>query len=202
MTLCCADCGLRYDDPAWVEAIVPDDVWRVITPEQATPGSGILCVNCIARRCVDARLEKVPVRLTAGPLESGDAFAHHHARCRRVFDEWLQPLGLLWWSVDIDYYDDSAEFPGGTGSGDSRVVARVWAQWEYLQAKIAINVPEVAQMDDDKLERVLVHELCHILVSEMRADPDACTDHEERTVTQLANAFIWTRNLARKAAQQ
>ena len=130
------------------------------------------------------------------------AFKRHRARCQRIIRDWLQPLGLLWWQVDTLYYDDPAEFPGGAGHGDSHIVARVWAQWEYLTAKIAINVPEVAQMDDDKLERVLVHELCHILVSEMRADPDACTDHEERTVTQLANAFIWTRDRAREAAQQ
>lgn len=74
----------------------------------------------------------------------------------------------------------------------------MWAQWEYLQAKVAINVPEVARMNDDKLERVLVHELCHILVAEMRGDPDVCSDHEERTVTQLAKAFIWTRDRARE----
>lgn len=129
------------------------------------------------------------------------AFKRQRARCQRVIGEWLQPLGLLWWETTINYYDDPAEFPGGAGSGDSHVAARVWAQWEYLQATVAINVPEVARMDDDRLERVLVHELCHILVAEMRADPDVCTDHEERTVTQLAKAFIWTRDRAREGGR-
>lgn len=130
------------------------------------------------------------------------AYKRHRKRCQAIFEAWLRPLGLLWWDVTINYYRDPSEFPVGTGSADARVAARVWAQWEYLQATIAINVAEIATMDDDELERVLVHELCHILVNEVCDDSKAESPHEERTVTQLAKAFIWTRDAAREAAQQ
>ncbi|MEB2353299.1 MAG: hypothetical protein OZ924_18055 [Burkholderiaceae bacterium] len=69
MRLHCADCGMWYGDPAWVEAVVPDEVWAIITPRPDNPGAGILCINCIARRCVQARLESVPALITAGPLK-------------------------------------------------------------------------------------------------------------------------------------
>jgi len=44
-------------------------------------------------------------------------------------------------------------------------------------------------MENDQIEMTIVHELCHALVNEMRKDG---IDHEERTVTALTKAFLWT----------
>lgn len=63
----CYDCGVLYGSPAWVEAVVSDDVWKRINPTH-WQGAGILCVNCIAARCIKAGLIGVQVKLTAGPL--------------------------------------------------------------------------------------------------------------------------------------
>jgi hypothetical protein len=63
----CYDCGFPYTHPAWIEAVVPDDVWERINPTY-WQGAGLLCVNCIAVRCEEAGLRDVPVKLTAGPL--------------------------------------------------------------------------------------------------------------------------------------
>ena len=51
--IACIGCGFSYDDPAWIEAVVSDKVFEKITvsPYQ---GAGILCIQCIARRCVEA----------------------------------------------------------------------------------------------------------------------------------------------------
>ena len=60
----CEDCGLPYGEPGWIEAIVPDEVWWIITPaDPDNKRGGILCITCIARRCEEAGLEDVPVLL-------------------------------------------------------------------------------------------------------------------------------------------
>lgn len=67
MELACYDCGALYGDPAWIEAVVPHDVWNAHISPTGDDG-GILCIACMARRAVAAGLESVPVRLTAGPF--------------------------------------------------------------------------------------------------------------------------------------
>lgn len=46
----CADCGIEYGGPQWVEAVVPDRVWNTIRPADSSEGGGLLCIGCIARR--------------------------------------------------------------------------------------------------------------------------------------------------------
>lgn len=64
--LACEDCGVLYASPSWVEAVIPNELWNKISPRGN--GGGILCINCIAARCVARGLSGVPVMLTAGPL--------------------------------------------------------------------------------------------------------------------------------------
>jgi len=52
-------------------------------------------------------------------------------------------------------------------------------------------------MDGDEIERAVVHELCHILVNEMREDE---IHHEERVVTGLQKAFMWVAGESGKIA--
>lgn len=119
------------------------------------------------------------------------AYKRHIARCQPLFDEWLTKLGLMWWSVEISYYDKRKQFRKDNGG---IAAARVWADWRYMSANISVCVPVVATMDDDDLERAIVHELCHALVNEMReSDPDI--KHEERVVTTLTSAFMWVRDV-------
>jgi hypothetical protein len=63
----CYDCGLPYDDPGWIDILVPDDVWEIINPTYHE-GAGLLCITCIARRCIEARLTTVIATLTSGPF--------------------------------------------------------------------------------------------------------------------------------------
>lgn len=70
----CYDCGLKYDDPAWVDVLIPDEIWETINPTYHE-GAGLLCFNCIARRCAAAGLDKVPVRLMSGALTNQDTDA-------------------------------------------------------------------------------------------------------------------------------
>lgn len=65
-TVTCHDCHLPYGGPAWIEAVVPNEIWSRISPTH--DDGGILCINCMARRCADMGLEDVPVMLAAGPF--------------------------------------------------------------------------------------------------------------------------------------
>ena len=55
----CYDCGLKYDDVGWIEAIIPDKVWNFISP--TGDEGGILCVTCISRRLAEKGLRRIPV---------------------------------------------------------------------------------------------------------------------------------------------
>lgn len=58
----CDGCGLGYGSDGWIECIVPDEVWRQISPTH-DEGS-LLCITCIARAVKRLGLSDVPVRLT------------------------------------------------------------------------------------------------------------------------------------------
>lgn len=116
------------------------------------------------------------------------AFKRQRKRVTDLVTYWQPKLGLGWWSIDLDFYDDAGDFI--KAEGDSQAAFRVWARWQYLKATIAVNAPAVKSMSDRKLAYAVVHELCHLLVNEMReADPDG--KHEERVVTVLSNVMIW-----------
>jgi len=106
------------------------------------------------------------------------------------FTKWLTPLGLLWWSVKVSYYDDPNEVLQIFGDpGENRAVfAHTTVDWKYSIAWIQVNLLAVNITPEEDLEEAVVHELVHILVNEMR---EGEMHHEERVVTGLQKAFIW-----------
>lgn len=71
----CADCGIEYGGPQWVEAVVPDRVWNTIRPADSSEGGGLLCIGCIARRLrLIPGIGRVPVWLCGTePLDAREA---------------------------------------------------------------------------------------------------------------------------------
>ncbi|MHA1402130.1 MAG: hypothetical protein ACTSQE_17420 [Candidatus Heimdallarchaeaceae archaeon] len=57
----CYDCGLEYGGDAWIEAIIPDEIWNEISPTGG--GGGILCISCIAKRIKQKGYKDIPVWL-------------------------------------------------------------------------------------------------------------------------------------------
>ena len=72
----CYDCGIKYSDPGWIEAIIPDKVWNIISPTNNQ--GGLLCITCISKRLSERGLKDIPVwlcgtePLKAMPGEPGD----------------------------------------------------------------------------------------------------------------------------------
>lgn len=111
-------------------------------------------------------------------------------RARRYFEQWTYLLGLRWWDVQVRWYDNERDFRKASGATTDNVAMRISADWRYVAATIWVNVPAIAELSDEELERSIVHELCHVLVSEMHESGEG---HEERVVTMLSKAFMWVR---------
>jgi Zn-dependent protease with chaperone function len=117
-------------------------------------------------------------------------------RVKAAVEKWLQPLGLEWWDVKIVYYSNPTDIVRIFASDEFLVVpAKTWADWRYGTAEVAVNLPAFDEIDKDKVETVILHELIHVLVNEMRT---VGLDHEERVVTGLTKAFLWVEAAAKE----
>lgn len=122
--------------------------------------------------------------------------AVQRARIVRLIDLWHTPLGLRFWKVQHVYYRELLPRVGAIRTVDGEIqdpVARCEADWRYFHATIRWACPLTEELTDDELEEIFVHECTHILVNEMRGDPDDWLDHEERVVSTLTKAFLWVR---------
>lgn len=104
-----------------------------------------------------------------------------------------QRLDLGWcevhvrFSVKLDGADDDASHP--------RVAAVCQPDWEYRQASIVVYPAETAVMTDDEVFKMVVHELCHVLIaplwSEVSAkDGERLGKHNELACENVARALL------------
>lgn len=114
-------------------------------------------------------------------------------------DKWHSTLGLRWWNVTYSYSRDPLKSEAAEGR---TCLAQTMVNWEYMKATITFDMQAVIDETDDDLEVCFVHECMHIFVNEMRmwaesempsGKMDEAIKHEERVVTQLTNAVIWSR---------
>ncbi len=130
-------------------------------------------------------------------------YAAQKRRVLRIIKWWRDELGLRWWHINWEFYDNADPQLFAMEDG-GRAFANAKVDWPYLDATIDLNMPRAEDYTDDELENALVHEMCHILVREMRDDREHAQSahplivHEERVCTTLASAFIWVRKRAEK----
>ena len=117
------------------------------------------------------------------------------ARIRALNEKWATllvegwQLGLAF--VREDFKVDDEISPGTLATSNAR--------WPYKVALISFNMPHCLENNDEELEEAFVHELCHLLVNELRwregEDKDGYRmEHEEHACTELARAFIRVNN--------
>lgn len=125
------------------------------------------------------------------------AFQREQRRITRFVKKWRQTLGLNQWRIEHTYHDGPFDVDGSTKSG---AVGACTAHWEYQTAHLEFDVSELANYDDERVEEVVIHELMHAMVNEMRLQnlPTGWTRdagdaaHEEHVVTMLTNAILYT----------
>lgn len=114
---------------------------------------------------------------------------------RTAMDKWTYRLGLRWWNVEAYCYKGKRARKFFKSDDDSTILARTFADWRYSEAVVYFNLPALRDMSVEEIERTVVHELCHVLVNEMRSGD---IDHEERVVTGLTKAFQWTEEFSKQ----
>lgn len=112
-------------------------------------------------------------------------------RLSRLLRPWVKRLGLHDWEAKVIVSKDALGTPT-LGSQISSVLACCYPSWMYKSTYIEFSGPSLLNLDDDDLERAIVHELFHCKVDEMSKNDGIPDPHEERVVTELTDAAIWT----------
>lgn len=110
---------------------------------------------------------------------------------RKYVEQWVSVTGLAYWHIDILYSSETKEARIGNGNN---VAGYCECEWQYQKATITFYPKAMKSLKAEDIERVVVHELMHIFLNEMREDD---INHEERCATQLQKAFIWVRDHAK-----
>ncbi len=130
-------------------------------------------------------------------------FAAQQSRVQKAFDKWKSPTGLDGWVVCHTWYRD-----GSAGEEYRKATARADCSWEYIHVMFHWNLQSIAVHDDKEVDRIVRHEICHVLVNEMRewsswpASGDGALKHEERTVSRLASILLWCRQEGQEDAKK
>lgn len=122
-----------------------------------------------------------------------------------LIEKWREHLGLGWWRCSFVYERNGipAEEKRKNDSTHLVVAATCDADWRYMEARISFDMTVLQHEDDDVIEKIFVHECCHVLVDEMRCTGDHThnIDHEERVVSSLQKAFLWVYKAGRDAME-
>lgn len=111
-------------------------------------------------------------------------------KVQKHIDKWVDILGLYGWRITCHWYRGAIpDYPESTAIAQD-------IQWEYLHGRMRFDLTKMEDLEADPryFERVVLHELLHFVVNEMRD----CTDnegnfhikHEERVVQTLTLAFM------------
>lgn len=127
-------------------------------------------------------------------------YAAQKKRVKKYLDKWIASIGLGWWKINIEWETvRSEEDDRGSCAAEARTT------WEYREATIVFYLEVVAGESDEELEYIVLHELMHVFVNEMREWQCATAEtvyeavrHEERVCTDLAKAFLWASRMKGK----
>lgn len=119
------------------------------------------------------------------------------SRIRFFIKKWAKILRLADWSIRVQYTRDAVCVDDGTGY---EIGAKVTTSWQYKMMNLEFNLQSTINASISEVEKIVVHELCHAVVNEMRewcgenrsADEgsESAIAHEERVVTELTNILI------------
>ena len=117
-------------------------------------------------------------------------------RVRKLWDKWFRPIGLGWWQVDLNWARERDEDEPATAGMTT-------TNWQYRTASVTFFLPATLELDDEKLEEVVVHELTHILCGPIQdMSSDERREITEHTVTTIARSLIWAREAGEKAKKK
>lgn len=83
-------------------------------------------------------------------------------KVRKLAATWQERLGLDHWEIEHVFFD---AYEADDRQDDYKTTAITEARWQYLQAKIKWYFPSMLRHSDEVIEKILVHELCHVLLA-------------------------------------
>ena len=101
----------------------------------------------------------------------------------RLAREWIGRTWLGWWRIDVVFLSGKEYRKRMKGHS----VAFCATQWQYMEATVYVNSAVLKGIEKDRIEYVVVHELMHVFLNEMR---EKGIEHEERVATFLARSFM------------
>lgn len=119
-------------------------------------------------------------------------YAKQKQRILVYIDKWFKQIGLGWFKVNFVW--DRSISDGRAGSTVS--------SWQYKEATITWFLLVTNDMSDDDIERLVVHEFSHVLLSGLaqtqECDAGLCagtlsSQVNEYTTTLVTDALIWAR---------
>jgi hypothetical protein len=99
--------------------------------------------------------------------------------------KWQSNLFLGMWKINVtirDYIGDDSTIDGYS------TTATCATSWQYFTASIDFNYIKLKDYEESEIEKIVIHELIHIVLNEMREDG---VDHEERVVSHLTMVVNW-----------
>ena len=101
-----------------------------------------------------------------------------HALIHKYVIKWKSELFLGMWTISFNLRDWLSNDYGNA----LQTAARCTPRWKYFEAELEFNYLVLKDKKDEDIERIVLHELLHIVVNEMREEG---IDHEERVVSHL-----------------
>jgi hypothetical protein len=95
-------------------------------------------------------------------------------RCTHMFNEMVVILKLEWCDFTLRFDED----------GNNNSIAQIRTQYEYREAFITFNVTACMVLEDAELRKVIIHELCHVLMGPIHKKLKGGSVEKEELATQ------------------
>lgn len=104
---------------------------------------------------------------------------------KRLFKKHKWMVNNLGWKVNLVFLDNIDEVSEDSLKHTLMMVNR---NWGYLDANLYVILENIIGCSEKELESILLHELCHILVSPIRENETESS--EEHVVTTLSRIML------------
>lgn len=101
-------------------------------------------------------------------------------RIEKYVNKWLQLFHLHNWKGRCVWERDSKK----NNDGETEVLAHCFSDWKYLIYELTFFLSSFVHKSEKDVERIVVHEMLHIVINEMRENRH---ENEERVVSTLTN---------------
>jgi len=103
----------------------------------------------------------------------------------KLFRQYKWMVDDLGWDVNLVFVD---EIPEEINESLANAQMFVVPQWSYLKANLCVVLNKIESFTKEDIEKIFLHELCHILISPMRENATAAS--EEYVATSLSRVMF------------